>query len=105
MFFKGLYVCQQLAGVQERTHGVDHRHRGVMRKSLNVLLACGTDHDDVDHLRQHPSKIFQRLTAPNLRIAGAEKNNLGPHLCEARLERYPSTGAAHGQNQCAGFAN
>ena len=63
MFFKGLYVCQQLAWVQERTHGVDHRHRGVMRKSLNVLLACGTDHDDVDHLRQHPSKIFQRLTA------------------------------------------
>ena len=60
------------------THGVDHRHRGVMRKSLNVLLACGTDHDDVDHLRQHPSKIFQRLTAPNLCIAGTEKITFTP---------------------------
>ena len=103
-FFKGLYVCQQLAGVQERTHGVDHRYRGVMGECLDVLLAGGADHDDVDHLRQHPSKIFQWLTAPNLRIARAEKNNLGPHLRKARFESHPGTRAAHGQDQRAGFA-
>ncbi|MPN23163.1 hypothetical protein SDC9_170551 [bioreactor metagenome] len=49
---------------------VDYGDRAVFRKILHVAVGIGTDHDAVDHAREHARCIGDRLAAAKLNVVG-----------------------------------
>src|SRR5882762_5653956 len=90
---EGVDVRKDLAGMVFIGQPVDHRHARVRGETRDDLLLKGADHRDVAHARNHLGRVFHRLAAPELRIAGAEEDRRTAQLVHAGLERQPGARA------------
>jgi hypothetical protein len=68
---------------------VDHRHARIGGETLDDLLLEGTDHHDIAHPGDDLCCILDRLTAPQLGIAGIQVDRRAAQLLHAGLERQP----------------
>ena len=73
--------------MQQVGEPVDHRHVGVLRQLLDVLVRERADHDAVDVARQHARRVGDRLAAAELHVARREKERVSAELVGADLER------------------
>ena len=80
MLDKGKDVGQNLARVKFVGQAIDDRHTRVGGKTLQTGLLEGTNHDDIDHARNHAGGIFNRFGAAQLRVGGGQVNDRTAHL-------------------------
>ena len=87
MLDEGEDVAEDLAGMVFVGQAVDHRHARDAGEALDDLLSERADHHDVDHARHHLRHVFDRLAAPELRVACVQVDRRAAELVHAGLER------------------
>ena len=81
-------VREDLARVVFVGEAVDHRHPRVFSEAFDDGLLERADHHDVDHARDHPRDVLDRLAARQLRVAAIQVDRDAAELVHARLERH-----------------
>ena len=74
--------------MQQIGEAIDHRHVGVLRELLDVLVRERADHDAVHVARQHARRVGNRLAAAELDVARREEERVSAELKRADLERH-----------------
>ena len=92
MLQKSEDVGQDLAGMELVGQAVDHRHSRVRGKALDLVLAVGADHHQVDHAADHPRAVLDRLGAAQLAVARGQVHHAAAQLVHAGLEAHPGAG-------------
>ena len=92
MLVEGLQVGQQLARVKAIGQGIDHRHIGARRKTLELLVLEGAHGDDVDHAGDDARGVLYRFAAAQLRVTRREKHRAAAEMRHGRLEGNPRAG-------------
>src|ERR1019366_5263659 len=82
------HVGEDLAGVVFVGEAVDDRHPRMRCEGLDLGLLEGPDHDDVDHPADDARRVFDRLGAAELAVAGRQVHDRAAHLVHARLEAH-----------------
>ena len=87
LFDVSVDIGEDLARMIFVGEAVDHRHPRVTRETFNNFLIEGADHHHVRHARDDLRRVFHRLAAPELRVAGVEINRGAAKLLHAGFER------------------
>src|SRR5450830_55994 len=94
-------VGQDLAGMEFVGQAVDDGHARVLGETLDLVLAIGADHHQVDHAADHLGTVFDGFGAAQLAVAGGQVNHRATQLVHAGFEAHPCAGAGlledHGQ--------
>src|SRR5690606_21243308 len=72
---EGEDIGQDLAGVEFVGQPIDDGYARVRRKALYAGLFEGSDHDQIDHARDHARGVFDGLGAPKLRVASGKMDD------------------------------
>ena len=80
-------IGQDLARVILVGEPVDDRDAGMRREAFDDGLLEGANHDHVDHSRDDPSEVLDRLAARELCVAAIEVDGNPTELVHAGLER------------------
>ena len=65
---------------------IDGRNAGERREGLDIGLLEGPDHRAVDHPSEHAGSILDRLTPPELDLAGGEEECVATQFPDADFE-------------------
>ena len=79
-------IGQCLTWVQEVAERIDDGDIRIARQLLNAIMSVGADHDAVEIAREHARRILDRLAAPKLQVAAAEKECLPAELVHTDLK-------------------
>ena len=74
--------------MQEGAERVDNGDVRIVSQLLNAFMPIGTDHDAVEIAREHARRVLDRLAAPKLQVAAAEKECLSAELVHPNFERH-----------------
>src|SRR3954452_19328680 len=99
---KSKNITQDLAGMVFICEPVDYGNARMRSKPLDNVMLERTDHDDVNHTRNHPSRIFHRFTASQLGVPRRKINRCASELVHACLERHPGTSRVFVKNHRKG---
>ena len=88
----GEHIGKYLAGMMFIRQTIDDGYAGVGGKTLDDLLTKGANHDDVAHPGHHLRRIFHRLAAAELAVAGIQIDRRTAELVHARFKRKAGAG-------------
>ncbi len=81
-------MIARIVAVHIGAHGVDDGNGGVLGESLDVSVLIGTDHDDINHAREHAGRILNRLLLAKVNVARAQHEGMAAQQGGRRLKRY-----------------
>ena len=81
-------VGENLAGVVFVGEAVDDRDARVRGEALDDRLLEGADHHDVDHARDDPRNVLDRLASRKVRVHAVQVDGDAAQLIHAGLERH-----------------
>ena len=76
VFYPGLDVCQQLAGVIVVSQAIDNRNAGAGSEALHDIVTKGSNHYDIDHGGDNPGAVLNRLAPAKLGVLRRQEHGV-----------------------------